>query len=184
MRRIVILIFVLSACLIPLVWTQAPTTGPSQELQKLKLWAGVWLLEGTAKDTPTEPEYKLEWRMEGRWILGGRFLEVRGMWKGKSAESGSLEVLTYHPARRIHTISGFADDGTTWVATVTFTSGVCIETGTDTGPDGKIATWRNTWIVSPDGMSISGKEEREQGGVHWTAFTVKGTRTKPPAGNL
>jgi hypothetical protein len=58
-----------------------------------------------------------------------------------------------------------------------------VETETDTFPDGKTATLRNMWTQSPDGMSVSGKEEREQDGVRWTAFTVKGTKTKPPSGN-
>jgi hypothetical protein len=121
--------------------------------------------------------------MQGRWILGGHFVEVRGTWKGKGAESIWFEILSYDPVRRIHASSGFGSDGTIEVVTVTFTPGTCIETGTDTGPDGKTATFRHTWSVSPDGMSISGKEEREQDGVRWTAFTVKGTKTKPPSGN-
>jgi hypothetical protein len=177
MRRIVILIVVLSACLIPPARTQAPTTGPSPELQKWDLWVGDWTLTGTAKDTPTEPEYKLDWRMQGRWILGGHFVDVRGIWRGKGAESVALEIGSYDRGRRIYAISGFADDGTTWVGTVTFSDGISIETGTDTGPDGKTTKWVRTWSVSPDGMSISGKEEREQDGVRWTAFTVKGTKT-------
>jgi hypothetical protein len=121
--------------------------------------------------------------MKGRWILGGHFVEVHATWKGKGAELSYLEILSYNPARRIHAFSGFQSDGTTWVATATFADGTLIETGTDTGPDGKTATWRNTWSVSPDRMSVSGKSEREQDGVRWTNFTVKGTKTKPPAGN-
>jgi len=183
MRRIVILVLVLGTSWIPLQWAQTPMVGPAPELQKWDIWVGDWTLTGTAKDTPTEPEYKADWRMQGRWILGGHFVEVHGTWKGKGAESTSLEILSYDAVRRIHAFSGFETDGETWVATATFSPGICIETGTTTGPEGKIATWRNTWSVSPDGMSISGREDVEQDGVRWTAFTVKGTKTKPPSGN-
>ena len=121
--------------------------------------------------------------MQGRWILGGHFVEVSGTWKGKGEKSTSLEILSYDPVRRIHAFSGFATDATTWVATATFTPGICIETGITTGPDGKTATWRNTWSVRPDGMSILGREDVEQDGVRWTGFTVKGTKAKLPPGN-
>jgi hypothetical protein len=50
------------------------------------------------------------------------------------------------------------------------------ETGTSTSADGKVMTWRNTWVVSPDRASLSGREEAEMDGVKFTAFTVKGTR--------
>jgi len=184
MKRIltVAVLLLVGVCWTPLQWAQSPTAVPAAELRKLDLWVGDWTLVGTAKDTATESEYKVDWQMQGRWILGGRFVEVRSTWKGKGKESTWLEILSYDPVRRIHTYSGFASDGTTWVATVKFTEGTFVETETDTGPDGKTATSRNTWNVSPDGMSISGKEEREQDGVRWTAFTVKGTKTKPPSG--
>ncbi len=183
MRRIILLVFALGGCLLPLAWTQAPTAGPAPELQKWDLWVGDWTLAGTAKDAPTEPEYKVDLKMRGRWILGGHFLEVRGTWKGKGVESTSLEIASYDPVRKINAVSGFDSDGGTWVLTATFTPGTSIETGTQTAPDGKTSTFRNTWIVSADGMSISGKQEVEQDGVRWTGFTVKGTKTKPPSGN-
>ena len=182
MGRIILLVLLVGVCWTPLQWAQLPTAGPPPELQKWDIWVGDWTLIGTAKDTATEPEYKVDWRMQGRWILGRHFVEVRGTWKGKGTESTSLEILSYDVVRKIHAYSGFASDGTTWVATVKFSDGTVVETETDTGPDGKIATLRNSWSVSPDGMSISGTEEREQDGVRWTAFTVKGTKTKPLSG--
>jgi hypothetical protein len=121
--------------------------------------------------------------MHGRWILGGHFVEVRSTWKGNGAEVSFLEILSYDAVRKIHAYSGFASDGGTWLMTTTFTPGTSIETGTYTAPDGKTAAMRNTWIVSADGMTMSGKEEMEQDGVRWTAFTVKGTKAKPPSGN-
>ena len=177
-------------CWTPMQWAQAPTAGPAPELQKWDLWVGDWTLTGTAKQTATAPEYKMDWRMQGRWILGGHFVELRGTLSGtlsgtsksNGGESTSLEILSYDPVRRIHAFSGFDSDGDTWVATATFTPGTSIEMGTFTEPDGKTVTFRNTWNVSADGMSISGKIEKEQDGVRWTAFTLKGTKAKPPSG--
>lgn len=183
MRRIILLVLLAGVCWTPMQWAQAPTAGPAPELQKWDLWVGDWTLTGTAKDTPTEPEYKMDLRMQGRWILGGHFVELRGTWKAKGLELTSLEILSYDPARKIHAFSGFTSGAMTWVATATFAPGTCVETGTFTEADGKIGTFRNTWSVSPDGMSISGKEEREEDGVRWTAFTLKGTKTRPPSGN-
>jgi hypothetical protein len=181
--RIILLAFVLGGCLLPVAWTQGPTSVPPPELKAWEIWVGDWTLVGTAKDAATETEYKVDWKMEGRRTLGGFFVEVRNTWKGKGAELSWLEILYYDRARRIHAFSGFESDGVTWVGTATFTPGICVETETDTGTDGKISTWQYTWNVSPDGKSISGKAEREQDGVRWTAFTVRGTKTKPPAAN-
>lgn len=144
MRRIVVLVFVLGACSLPPAWTQAPTAGPPPELKRLDLWVGDWTLAGTAKDAATEPEYKLDWKMQGRRVLGGRFVQISHTWIGKGVELTALEILSYDPVRRIHTCSGFQSDGTTWIMTATFSPGTSIETGTDTYPDGKKATWRNT----------------------------------------
>ena len=36
--------------------------------------------------------------------------------------------------------------------------------------------WRQEWEFSPDGMSLTGKREREQDGKWWTAFDVKGVK--------
>jgi hypothetical protein len=178
MGRIVLLVFLVGVCWTPLQWAQSPSSDPPPELQKWDIWVGDWTFTGTAKDTATEPEYKLDWRFQGRWILGGHFVEVRSTWKGNGTELSFLEILSYDAARKIHAYSGFDSNGTTWVATAKFGDGTFVETETDTAPDGKTATLRNTWSVSPDGMSISGKEEREQGGVRWTAFTVKGTKNQ------
>jgi len=53
---------------------------------------------------------------------------------------------------------GFDSDGGTWVFDgATFTPGTSIETGTQTAPDGKTSTFRNTWIVSADGYVHLGK---------------------------
>jgi len=183
MTRIAVLVLILGACLAPLAWAQAPTVGPSPELKQWDFWLGDWTMTGIGKDSATEPEYKLVWKMNCRRILADFYIEASSTWTGNGRVVNALEVLYYDPVRKIHAYSGFDSGGTTWVATVKFGERTFTEIETDTGPDGKITTMRNTWTLSPDGMSISGRQEAEQDGVRWTSFTVKGTKTKPAPAN-
>jgi hypothetical protein len=178
MKRTVIAVGLMLLLFAVAAQAQTPAPKPRPELKEWDLWVGDWTLVGTAKDTREEPEYKLDWRMQGRWILNGFSVEILHTWKGKGAESHSLEILSYDPIKKVHTCYGFSDDGTTWFMTATFKDGVSVENGIDTSRDGKTIRWRNTWNVSPDRMSVSGKSEKEQDGIWWTAFTVKGTKAK------
>jgi hypothetical protein len=132
---------------------------------------------GTAKDAPSQPEYKLEWRTHFHLILGGFALQSDGTWKGNGPELHYLEILYYDPARKANAFTGFQSDGTTWIGTATFHDKTSVEKMTVTNPDRKVATCRNDWVVSADGKAGSGKSECEQDGARWTSFTVKGTRT-------
>ena len=55
---------------------QSPNPTPPPELKKWDIWIGDWALSGTAKDTPTGPEYKVDWSLHERWILGGFFVQI------------------------------------------------------------------------------------------------------------
>ena len=177
-RRITILLFLSAFCFATTMQAQAPDPKPGPEVKKWGIWAGDWTILGTAKDGPSQPEYKLEWHMHNRWTVGGFALQSDGTWKGNGLELHYLEILSYDPARKANTSSGFQSDGTTWTGTATFDDGTSVENFTQTDPDGKVARCRNDWVVSADGKAASGKSECEQDGVRWTSFTGKGTRTK------
>ncbi len=158
---------------------QSSTPKPAPELKQWDVWVGDWTTTGTAKDTPTGPEYKVEWHTHCHWILGGFFLQWDSTWKGNGVESRWLEIGFFDPIKKIHTISGFSSDGSSWTGTVTFQGKDSqVENFTGTTPDGEVSTCRNTWHSSPDGMAASGTEECEQNGVRWTGFKVKGTKSK------
>lgn len=166
-----------------LMWVvaaQAQSAEP-KPAPELRLWdssLGDWVSSGTAKDTPTGPEYKVEWHTHCHWILGGFFLQWDSTWKGNGVESRWLEISFFDPIKKIHTISGFSSDGSSWTGTVTFQGKESqVENFTVTIPDGEVSTCRNTWHGSPDGMTVSGTEECEENGVRWTAFKVKGTKS-------
>jgi len=181
MKRNAIAVFAL--ILLPVVFAHAQSTmpKPASEQRNWDLWVGDWTLVGTAKDTPTEPEYRVDWNLYGSRILGGFFIQIDQIWRGKGPEQHSLEILSYDPIKRTHASSGFQSDGATWVATATYSDGTAVETGTTTTADGKIIKWRGTWVFSADQMAVSATQESDQEGVRWTSFTVKGTTAKTPA---
>jgi len=163
----------------------SPPPRPAPELKDWEVWVGDWTMVGTAKDGPTEPEYKVEWSLHGRSILGCFFVQVDHIWRGKGPEQHWVEILSYDPIKKIHTLSGFASDGTAWVATATFAAGTSPESGTTITADGKVIEWKNTWVFSADRMSVTGTQESEQDGIRWTSCVVKGTKVKTaPAADL
>lgn len=159
----------------------SPSATPAPELKSWDLWVGDWTLAGTAKDSPTEPEYQVTWRLQGKRILGGCFIQVDSIWKGNGAEQRWLEILSYDPVKRTHACIGYASNGMTWVIAATFKGATFLEDGTTTTPDGKTIKWRNTWVISADRTAVSGIQVSEQDGTRWTSFTVKGTKAAPSA---
>src|SRR5262245_52151971 len=90
---------------------QSLNPAPPPELKKWNIWVGDWALSGTAKDTPTGPEYKVDWSLHERWILGGFFVQVDQTWRANGQELHSLEILSYDPIKKVHASSGFSSDG-------------------------------------------------------------------------
>ena len=157
---------------------QSSAPKPAPEPEQSDVWLGDWVFSGTAKDTLTEPEYKVDWQMHWHTILGGFFAQGDSIWKGNGQEVQTLEIADRIGGKKTHSVIGFASDGSTWVSTSTFDHGTSIVNETTTNPDGTITTCRITFFLSSDGMSASGKEECEANGVRWTGFQVNGTKAK------
>jgi hypothetical protein len=161
------------------VAAQARAPAPSAAAFERDLLVGDWTMTGMARDSPTGPEYPVTWKLHGRRILGGAFVQVDQTWKGKGPEEHALEIIAYDPATRTHSTFGFEDDRSRWLGTATYSDdGTLIETGTTTGADGKVTTWRGTYVYSADRMSVTGTSEAEKDGVRWISFTVKGTKAR------
>ncbi len=157
---------------------QSSPPTPPPEIKKWDVWIGDWNLSGTARDTPTGPEYKVNWRLHERWILNGFFVQVDQTWQSNGQELHSMEILSYDPVKKVHTVSGFSGDGWTWALTATFNKTTTTEEGVARGPDGAIVPSRTDWQFSSDGKALSGTQQSEQNGIRWTAFTVKGTKSR------
>ncbi len=63
---------------------------------------------GTGKSAPAEPEYTLTWRLQGKRIPGGHFVQIDQVLKGSSAEPHALEILSYDPSNRRYRVRGLA----------------------------------------------------------------------------
>jgi hypothetical protein len=171
----------LLSCVASCAATTAPTPSfppVSPEVKKWEVWIGDWSLTGTARDAPSGPEYEIEWQLHEHWILGGAFVQVDQVWKGNGQQANVLEVLGYDSLRKVHTVSGFATDGSTWSLTARFEGTTVTEDGVSVGADGAQTVCRTTWVFGAGGRSLSGTQSCEQNGKRWIAFTVQGTRTK------
>jgi hypothetical protein len=168
MKRIVLGVCV--AVLVFSVAAQAQVAGqPGPEHKKLEVWAGTWTLEGEGRDSPSGPTYKFDWTMQGNWLPGGFFLEIRGSIKYANGEEDRwLEVLGYDPVKKTHVgyVFGYSGDFETYA--FTFKDGTLFEKGEG---------WRHEWHFSLDWMSVSGKSEHETDGKWWTSFEAKGVRS-------
>jgi hypothetical protein len=154
---------------------QSLTPKPAPELKQWDIWIGDWTFSGTARDTPTGPEYKVDWHMHGHWILGGFFAEIDHIWKGNGQRLQQKEILYYDPIRKIQTTSGFSTDGRTWALTATFDKETSVEDMTFTNQNGTLTKCRNTWVFSSDRMALSGTQECDDG----SSWKVKGTKAQP-----
>ena len=135
-------------------------------------------MDGTSKDAPNAPEYKIHWNLHGNRILGDFFIQVDHLWKGDGMEQKWLEIISYDADLNLYHSYGFLSDGSSWVATATFNGKSYVENGITKTADGKNANWHCTWTFSDNMLMVSGTQEWEQEGAHWISFAVKGTKAK------
>ena len=160
------------------VVAQAQAPKPAPELKVLEPWIGNWTIEAQGKDSPSEPEYKLAWTLQCRWILGGFFLESRHTQKSPRGETSFLEIYGYDPIKKEYVSRGFASNGSTLTATGTIKDEVTVITALFVSAEGKPSMKvRNTFTFSPNRMSFSLKGEEEKDGTWWTSSTGKGVKT-------
>ncbi len=172
-------IAVASVILLFAVTARAQAPKPAAELKGLEPWIGHWTIDVQAKDSPSEPEYKLTWTLQCRWILGGFFLESRHTQKSPRGETSFLEIYGLDPIKKDYMSRGFASDGSTLTATGTVKDEVTVITALFVSAEGKPGMKvRNTFTFSPDRMSFSLKGEQEKDGTWWTSVTGKGVNTK------
>jgi hypothetical protein len=183
MRRIdmankLVMFFAISFVTIASAAAQGSSPSPSAEVRKWDIFNGDWALSGTAQDAPTGSPYKVDWLLHEHWILGGFFMQVDQVWKGNGQESRSLEILSYDPVKKVHVSSGFSSDGSTWNLTASFHDATVIEESVSKNPEGQPTTCHTTLVFSVDRNSLSATQECEENGTRWTAFRVKGNRSK------
>jgi Protein of unknown function (DUF1579) len=150
----------------------------SAEVKKGEIFAGDWTLSGIAQDAPSATQYRVDWTLHERWILGGFFMQVDQIRKGNGQESHSLEILSYDPVKKAHVSSGFSDDGSTWNLTASFQDNTVTEESLSKNLAGQPTTCHTMFEFSADHKSLSATQKCEEIGKRWTAFRVKGNRSR------
>lgn len=183
MSRQALLVATLLTVLLPRIGSsQALEVVPRPEVKGWDFWIGEWTLAGTARDTPTGAEYPVDWSAHGRWILGGAGIELTSTWKGTGPASQWVEILSWDPAGRTHTFTGFSSEGEVWRGTTIIGSDGFVEDYVSTVSDGQTSQCHNEWIFGPDRLTISGNSVCQRGEVRWTSFTVSGRKVRTPSG--
>lgn len=179
-RKSVLAIILLVLVLPRAVSSQSSELKPRPEVKSWEFWIGDWALTGTAKDGPTDVEYSLDWRAHGRWILGGAAAEFTSTWKGAGPAAQWVEILSWDPAKRAHTFTGFASTGEVWNGTAVISAGGFVEDFLVSIPDGRVSRCHNEWTFGENRLTVSGTSVCQLGNDQWTAFTVKGSKVKAP----
>jgi hypothetical protein len=172
-------IAILLMCAVASALGQSSNPPPPPEMKQWDVWIGDWALSGKAKDRPDGPSHTVDWQLHEHWVLDGFFVQVDQTWKGNGLELHSLELLSYDPIKKIHTISGFSSDGSTWSLTARFNNTTVVENGESRGSDGQLTKCQTTWTFTNDRMGLSGTQVCEQNGVRWTAIDVRGKKSRP-----
>lgn len=181
MSKLLISVLILLALMLPhTASSQSSEPNPRPEVKSWEFWIGDWTLTGTAGDTQAGPEYPVDWRAHGRWILDGAALEFTTTWKGTGPEEKWVEIMSWDPVRRVHTFIGFSSSGVVWSGTADIGTGGFVEDFLITGTDGQISKRHNEWTFGEDRLTVSGKSVCQDGNDHWTAFTVKGSKIMTP----
>ena len=178
--RTLVMAGVLMALLPSTSASQTTSIAPRPEVRSWDFWIGDWALTGTSRDSPTGPEYPIEWRAQGRWILEGAAVEFTTTWLGLGPPSHWVEILSWDPAARMHTFTGFSSDGAVWSGTSNIGDTGFVEDFVVTKPDGKTRSCHNEWTFGVNRMTVSGKSVCKDDGDQFVNFEVQGSKAGTP----
>ena len=180
MKRVSLLLSLLVFCSATAVEAQAQAPKPGPEVQKLNVWVGHWTLEGEQKAGPFGPAGKYTGELDGRWILGGFYLEMRTREKGPAGEVQFLEIDGYDPVNRNITYSTYGSDGSRESGVYTFSSATTMTFSGKGVAGGKLYLIRGTMIFASDLLSDTAKADVSTDGKTWMpAYVGKATKTQP-----
>ena len=178
MRRLAVVVAVLSMHAGVVIAQKPEVSKPGPEHQRLAAFVGNWTLEGDIKPGPMGPGGKMTGTDRIDWVPGSFFIQRLYQGKSPMGEMQGLEILGYDAAKKVYTFNSFDSmgmrgsgtltvKGNTWTSTGTATMGTAVIHDRCTMDFGAGAT---TLTVKCD-MSIDGKS--------WTpTFEGKATKTK------
>jgi hypothetical protein len=134
MRRLAIVVAVVSMCARVGVAQKQEMPNPGPEHQRLGAFVGNWTFEGEMKPGPMGPGGKMTGTDRIDWTPGNFFVQRSFQGKSPMGEMQGIEILAYDAARKVYTFNSFDSlgmmasgtmtvKGTTWTATGTSTLG-------------------------------------------------------------
>ncbi len=179
MRRMNILLPLLTVGLATAGKAQSPTPKPSPELKKLLPLVGHWTYEEEWKPGPLGPGGKMAGVYDAHMILGGHFLQAEQTEKGAMGEIRNLEIDAYDPVHKNFTSDLFMYDGTKSSFTMTVSGNTITWVGTLT-LGGKEYRFKEPLVFAPDFMFATAKAEISADGTTWIpAWEGKWIKAKP-----
>lgn len=132
---------------------ELPKPGPEQKL--LARLAGVWNYAGNEKENPWGKGGGFVGKTIGRMIANGFVLEQRST--EKSGEY--LDLTWYDPATQRYVFQSFDPTGNVSSGSVEMNGNTWTATAIRVDPKGQRVHVRGTFTLSPDGKTISNKQE-------------------------
>jgi hypothetical protein len=143
---------------------------PDPELQKLHVWVGHWTVELDLKAGPLGPGGKIGAEYDGEMILGGFFFQGRWKEKGVLGEYRAFEIIGYDPVNKNYPCSWYQDNGTITSGALTILGNIQTWEGGKYLLGGTPYLFRDTFVFSPDGLSVTEKAEVSADGKTWMTF--------------
>ena len=131
---------------------------------------GHWTVDLDLKAGPLGPGGKITAEFEGEMVLGGFFFQ--GLWneKGVLGEYKAFEVIWYDPVNKNYPCNWYQDNGTVTTGAMTIKGDTQIWEGGKYILGGKPYYFRDTFVFSPDLMSVTEKAEISADGKTWMPF--------------
>ena len=180
-KRISMLLFLSVFCFTTAMQAQAPAPKPDPALKKLSVLVGRWTYEGEFQASPLGPAGKVTGERTYQIILGGFFFQGRWTQKGPAGETQALEITGYDPVNKNLSSEFYFGDGGRASAVLTISGNAWTWAGKGV-IGGKQMSFKETFVLAADLMSMTDKGEISTDGKTWTPlFERTHTKVKPAA---
>jgi hypothetical protein len=177
MRRIAVVVAVVSMCAGVVIAQKQEMPKPGPEHQRLGAFVGNWTFEGEMAPGPMGPGGKLTGTDRIEWTPGNFFVQRSYTGKSPMGEMQGIEIFAYDAAKKVYTYNSFDSTGMMASGTMTVKGNTWSTTGTTTGT----MTMRDrcTLEFGTGGSTLAIKCEMSTDGKTWTqTFVGKATKAK------
>ena len=178
MKRLAVVIAVLSIHAAAVAGQQTETPKPGPEHQRLGAFVGNWTFEGEMKAGPTGPGGKITGTDRIEWLPGNFFVQRRFEGISPMGKMSGVEILAYDSAKKVYTYNAFDSTGTVGSGTLTVNGSTWTTSGT-MSMGGNVMRDRCTLAFGAGETTITISCEMTADGTSWTpTFQGKATKSK------